>query len=150
MIFIGITLLLKYLIALFLFIFFFLVLPFQKSEEGEFKKTFVIFLGILAIAFLILDGFLRGPNSIFASISSIISSIFFIILAIAFGCVAGVCFKMGREYYKNLIDNEVATNYVNKNDAPKEKNLGIKSILSFVVSLIFAYLCLLYLKDVFL
>jgi len=57
---------------------------------------------------------------------------------------------MGREYYKNLIDNEVAENYVNKNDTPKEKNLRIKSILSFVVSLIFAYLCLFYLKDVFL
>ena len=142
-------LLVKYLIWLFVVIWF-LVIAFQKDTEGELKKTFKIFLGIIAIALLIVDYFLSGQSSILSSISSIISSIFLIIIAIAFGCVAGGCFQMGREYYKNLIDNEVAENYVNKNDTPKEKNLRIKSILSFVVSLIFAYLCLFYLKDVFL
>ena len=142
--------LLKVLFWLFIIIWLGVIMFGPESGEGELTKTLKIFFGIIAIALLIVDGFLNGQSSILSSISSIISSIFFIILAIAFGCVAGVSFKMGREYYKNLIDNEVATNYVNKNDTPKEKNLGIKSILSFVVSLIFAYLCLLYLKDVFL
>ena len=142
-------LLVKYLIWLFVVIWF-LVIAFQKDTEGELKKTFKIFLGIIAIALLIVDYFLSGQSSILSSISSIISSIFFIILAIAFGCVAGVSFKMGREYYKNLIDNEVATNYVNKNDTPKEKNLEIKSILSFVASLILAFLCWVCLKNAFL
>ena len=142
--------LLKVLFWLFVIIWLGVIMSEPETGEGELTKTFKIFFGIIAIALLIVDGFLNGQSSILSSISSIISSIFFIILAIAFGCVAGVCFKMGREYYKNLIDNEVAENYVNKNDTPKEKNLRIKSILSFVVSLIFAYLCLFYLKDVFL
>ena len=142
--------LLKVLFWLFVIIWLGVIMFGPETGEGELTKTFKIFFGIIAIALLIVDGFLNGQSSILSSISSIISSIFFIILAIAFGCVAGVCFKMGREYYKNLIDNEVATNYVNKNDTPKEKNLEIKSILSFVASLILAFLCWVCLKNAFL
>jgi|ETNmetMinimDraft_13_1059891.scaffolds.fasta_scaffold109565_1 hypothetical protein len=124
------ALLIKYLFFLFAGIWFFLVLPFQKDAKGEFKKTFKIFIGIIAITLFIVHDLMTGWP-IFSSISSILSSILYLITAIFFGFLAAAYFMKGQERYK------------------KEKNLGYKSILKFAVSLIFAYTCWVCLKSVF-
>ena len=123
------ALLIKYLFWLFVIIWL-LVICFQKDIKGELKKTFPIFIGIIAITLLIVHDFLTGWP-IFSSISSILSSIFYLITAIFLGVIAGALFMEGQERYK------------------KEKNLGYKSILKFAVSLIFAYMCWVCLKSVF-
>jgi len=148
---IAIAILLKFLFWLFVASWIF-VMIFHEDVEGELKRTLIVFLGIIVIILLIFNDLLIPiftGQPLFPFINSIISLIFFIILAIACGGMAFVCFQKGREYYKNLTDNEVAKNSVNKNDTPKEKNLEIKSILSFVASLILAYLCWVCLKNVF-
>tara|TARA_B100001971_G_C17686125_1_gene284701 strand:+ start:89 stop:469 length:381 start_codon:yes stop_codon:yes gene_type:complete len=123
------ALLIKYLFWLFVIIWL-LVMCFQKDIEGELKKTFKIFIGIIAITLLIVHDLMTGWP-IFSSISSILSSILYLITAIFFGFLAAAYFMKGQERYK------------------KEKNLGYKSILKFAVSLIFAYTCWVCLKSVF-
>ena len=149
---IAIAFLLKFLFWLFVACWIF-VMIFKKDAEGELKRTLTVFLGIIVIIFLIVNDLLIPiftDRPLFPFISSIISLIFFIIIAIACGLMAFIFFQMGRDYYKNLTDNEVVKNYANKNDTPKEKNLEIKSILSFVASIILAYICWVCLKNAFL
>ena len=149
---IAIAFLLKFLFWLFVACWIF-VMIFKKDAEGELKRTLTVFLGIIVIIFLIVNDLLIPiftDRPLFPFISSIISLIFFIIIAIACGLMAFIFFQMGRDYYKNLTDNEVVKNYANKNDTPKEKNLEIKLILSFVASIILAYICWVCLKNAFL
>jgi|TARA_B100000929_G_scaffold264120_1_gene230357 uncharacterized protein YacL len=149
---IAIAYLLKFLFVLFVACWIFVII-FKQDAEGELKRTLTVFFGIIVIILLIVTDLLLPllmGQPLFPFISSITSLIFFIIIAIACGLMAFYFFHMGRDYYKNLTDNEVAKNYVNKNDTPKEKNLEIKSILSFVASLILAFLCWVCLKNAFL
>ena len=121
--------LLKVLFWLFIIIWLGVIMFGPESGEGELTKTLKIFIGIIAITLFIVHDLMTGWP-IFSSISSILSSILYLITAIFFGFLAGVYFTKGQERYK------------------KEKNLGYKSILKFAVSLIFAYMCWVCLKSV--
>jgi hypothetical protein len=122
--------LLKVLFWLFIIIWLGVIMFGPESGEGELTKTLKIFIGIIAITLLIVHDLMTGWP-IFSSISSILSSILYLITAIFFGFLAAAYFMKGQERYK------------------KEKNLGYKSILKFAVSLIFAYTCWVCLKSVF-
>jgi|TARA_Y100000031_G_scaffold122554_1_gene137458 hypothetical protein len=122
--------LLKVLFWLFIIIWLGVIMFGPESGEGELTKTLKIFIGIIAITLFIVHDLMTGWP-IFSSISSILSSILYLITAIFFGFLAAAYFMKGQERYK------------------KEKNLGYKSILKFAVSLIFAYTCWVCLKSVF-
>ena len=91
--------LLKVLFWLFIIIWLGVIMFGPESGEGELTKTLKIFIGIIAITLFIVHDLMTGWP-IFSSISSILSSILYLITAIFFGFLAAAYFMKGQERYK--------------------------------------------------